>query len=238
MKPTPILASVALSALLVAASGASAAPVTVSQQSNVHVMYDVNNKNAWFATTQYSVGTKQVTNVAAGAFRLTATDAAGTAMDFLAFCLEPLEGLVHPKLHEYGSLFTAAITQRLNTLAANAWGMVSDHRTAAAFQMAAWEITTETANLYDVDDGHFRITGNGEMSNLAEETAQIWLNNLSDGTWGATDKSYVIFNSNGTQDLLTNVAVSPVPVPASGLMLMAALGAGGVLARRRAKKVA
>ena len=228
----------ALSTTLLAASSAAAATLTVSQQSDVHVMYDSDDQNAWYAATDYLVGSQEITNVAAGAFRLTGTDAYGAAMDFLAFCLEPLEGLLHPRDHEMGSNFSAAITQKLNTLAAFVWDSVSDHRTAAAFQMAAWEITTETSGIFDVDDGFFQITGDGNMSNLAEITAQSWLDNLSNGTWGDTDSSYMILNAQGTQDLLTNINMTPVPLPSSGMTLLAAIGAAGFVARRRARKTA
>lgn len=229
---------IAFSAGLLAASSATAATLTVSQQSDVHVMYDSDDQNAWYAVTKYLVGTQEVTNVAAGAFRLTATDALGAAMDFLAFCLEPLEGLNHPSDHEMGSTFSDDINTRLNTLAAHAWQSVSDHRTAAAFQMAAWEIATETSAILDINAGHFQITGDSDMSDLAEATSQIWLDNIVSGTWAETNKSYMFLNAAGTQDLLTNIDMTPVPLPSSGLSLLAALGLGGVLARRRAKRSA
>lgn len=238
MKQKLTSAAIVVSTIIAAASPAAAATLAVSQQSDVHVMFDVNDQNAWYAATEYNVGTQSVTNVAAGAFRLTSTDAAGAVMDFLAFCLEPLEGLVHPKIHEIGSNFTANITQQLNTLAANAWQSVTDHRTAAAFQMAAWEITTETSGIFDVDAGYFQITGDGNMSNQAEITAQGWLDNLLDGTWSETNSSFMILNASGTQDLITNVNLAPVPLPSSGLTLLAAMGVAGAVARRRTKKAA
>lgn len=233
---TPIFVSAAAIAASFSGGWALAAPVNVTLQGS-HVMYDTNDQNAWYAETDYMAGDVSVTGIAAGAFRLFGTDEDGVISDFLAFCLEPLESLILPQVHQTGSNFSAAITTRLNTLAQNAMGLVTNHETAAAFQFAAWEITTETSGSYDILDGFFRVTGNLATSNAAEGIAQGWLDNIAEGSWGAPSESYMILNASGTQDLLTNVVtgdLAPVPLPASGLMLLtAAIGAGGMAARRR-----
>jgi hypothetical protein len=228
--------AVALSAIMLMATDVSASTLTVSTQGS-HIYFDAHDENPLFARTQYNVGDQAVTEITAGAFRVTGTDINGISNDFLAFCLQPLEGLDLPRVHAIANNFSDAITGRLNILAENALDLVTSHETAAAFQMAAWEITTEIANnAYDIDEGLFRITSDLEKSNAAEGIAQGWLDSIETGFWGPATKSYMILSADGTQDLLTNVQIGTVPLPAPGLMLLVSiLGAGSLSARRRRK---
>lgn len=236
MKQTLSIAAIAVSTTLAAASGAAASTVVVTTQGS-HVYFDANDANPLFARTEFNVGNDAVTNITAGAFRVTGTDINGVSNDFLAFCLQPLEGLDFTPVYDMVNNFNSGITDRLNILAENAFQLVNTHETAAAFQMAAWEITTEIAsNAYDIDDGFFQITSDLTRSNAAEDIAQGWLERIETGTWGPSSTSYMILSAEGTQDLLTNVAtnVSTVPLPAPGLMLLASvIGAAGFSARRR-----
>jgi len=223
-------------AIAVAAVGfAGSANATTIQVDPVHssVFGDENGHNKYRIVTQFSVNNVQENRVYAGAFRLK-SDQFGDLSEFLAFCLQPLERLTLPKAHEFGSNFSASVTQDLQILAQNAWSSVTDKVSAAAFQMAAWEITTETMSSYDIDDGVFAITYGSTNSNAAEGIAQGWLDNISTDAWTDNGQEFVILNAEGTQDLLTNVA--PVPLPASGLMLAAGLLGAGAVARRKARK--
>lgn len=214
------------------AAPAVAGPIDVN---SVHgsIFGDENGANKWRVVTKFSVDGNESGNVYAGAFRLN-TAANGTLSDFLAFCLEPLSPLDLSKDYAVGSLFAQTMTDNLNTLAANAWDLVQDSTSAGAFQLAAWEITTETAANFDLDSGFFQVTSDRSDSNAAEALANTWLTNLNDDTWAYDGEDYLIINAAGTQDLLTNVAA--VPLPATGMMLLGGLLGAGALSRRKSRK--
>jgi len=214
------------------ATPAVASPIDVN---SVHgsIFGDANGMNKWRVITQFSVDGDESGLVYAGAFRLEDA-AAGTLSDFLAFCLEPLSPLDLSIDYALGSLFTQTVTENLNTLAANAWDLVDDSVSAGAFQLAAWEITTETGASLGLGDGFFQVTSNRANSNSAEALANTWLTNLNNDTWTYTGENYVILNASGTQDLLTNVPA--VPLPASGMLLLGGLVGAGAFARRKKSK--
>ncbi len=229
--------SAACVAATFAFSGTANAGTIHVQQQGSHVYFDENDANPLFARTEFLVGTTAVTDITAGAFRLNGTRDNGDKFDFLAFCLEPLEGLVFPKDHEEINIFDSTVTSRLFTLASNALGLVDTRKKAAAFQMAAWEITTEESiNPYNINDGYFKITSDRQRSNKAELLAQEWLENISTGFWAPSTETYLVLKADGTQDLLTDVKtdIPQAPLPAAGLSLLTALlGVGGYIKRRQ-----
>lgn len=241
MKSTKIL--LGATAIALTSTFAHAASINVAAVSEASVFYDENNQNAWYKATSFDVGTQSVNNVGAGVFRVSGTDDAGIVENFLAFCLQPLEALTLPKTHLINNPFTQAIATNLNALATNAWALVDSSKTAAAFQMAAWEITTETAGAdYLINDGFFKITGDSNGSNDAEDLAQDWLNKITNAEWTSGNDAYRILTAAGTQDLLTNIIEDPngpppnqtvVPLPASGMLLLGGLLGAGFMARRR-----
>ncbi|MEY1554663.1 VPLPA-CTERM sorting domain-containing protein [Yoonia sp. R2331] len=229
--------SAALLGLTFVASPALAAPIDVNKQTG-----SVFGAEQWKVVTSfYAEGTPPRTgSFYAGAFQLTA-DALG---DFMAFCLQPLENLDLSKDYTEGTSLVDPALGDLNNLAANAFFNVSDAITAAAFQMAVWELAHDAGD-YDIDDGDFRITSlaTGSQSKAAADQAQTWLDLVkSDSTWAnnAQGKNFLIISANGTQDLITNIdnssVVGEVPVPASGLFLLAGLAGAGAVARRKARK--
>ena len=213
------------------ATAVSAGTVDVIAQNPNNVFKDDQGQNAWYVATKFSVGNYNSNLVAAGAFRL--SDDNGALNDFLAFCLQPMENFIIPTDYAVGSLFSNAVTENLQILAENAMDLVTNRKSAAAFQMAAWEITTETASTYDIVDGYFAITSNRKGSNKAEALAQTWLSNIDNGTWVGPQKDYLILNADGTQDLLTNI--QPMPLPASSLLLLGGLAGAGAVVRRKQK---
>lgn len=225
-----------LPAALVALTTTLAAPAvagTIDVNSQHGSVFGDTNANKWRVITEFSVDGDGSGLVYAGAFRLE-SDAGGPLSEFLAFCLQPLATLDLSKDYALGSLFTQTVTENLNTLAANAWDLVEDSTTAGAFQLAAWEITTETQRSFGLEDGDFQVTSNRADSNAAEALAETWLGNLNNDLWAYDGNDYLIMNADGTQDLLTNVPA--VPLPASGLMLLGGLFGAGAIARRKQTK--
>ncbi|MGL4279926.1 MAG: VPLPA-CTERM sorting domain-containing protein [Albidovulum sp.] len=220
-----ILATLAIGAAT-AMTPASAATVNVTKQGS-NAFVDANGQNGWWQSVSYNLNGTTRSGVGAGLFRLKATDANGKVQDFLAFCLEPLAWLTLPKDHTVGSTLSAPILDRLGALMSNAFSLVTGASSAAAFQMAAWEIANESGTGLVLGNGAFKMTNaNATSQNLA----QSWLNSIASGSWTSSGR-VTILSAPGTQDLLTNIA--PVPVPAAGVMLLGGLAGLGALRRRR-----
>lgn len=208
-----------------ALSPASAATVNVIKQ-GTNAFVDASGGNGWYQSTSYTLnGTGR--SAAAGMFRLTATSTTGAVQDFLAFCLEPLETLTLPKDHTVGTTLGSPVLDRLGALMSNAFSLVTGSQSAAAFQMAAWEIANESNGSLDLAKGGFRITS---AARGTQSLAQSWLDLIGSGQW-TSGGNVTILSASGTQDLLTNIA--PVPVPAAGVMLLGGLAGLGALRRRR-----
>lgn len=219
-----MLAAVAATAVM-AVAPAGAATVNVTMQGK-NAFQDANGQNAWYQTASYSLNGINRT-AAAGLFRLSATGANGKVQDFLAFCLEPLETLTLPRDHSVGSNLSAPILDRLGALMGNGFSLVTGATSAAAFQIAAWEIANEGNGTLDLSRGAFRVTS---ATSAARNLAQTWLNGITSGQWTSSG-AVTILSAPGTQDLLTDIA--PVPVPAAGVLLLGGLAGLGALGRRR-----
>ena len=225
MKTFKILVAALALGTVTALSPASAATINVTKQ-GTNAFVDASGSNGWYQSTSYTLnGTGR--SAAAGMFRLTGTSTNGAVQDFLAFCLEPLETLTLPKDHTVGTTLGTSVLDRLGALMSNAFTLVTGSQSAAAFQMAAWEIANESNGSLDLAQGGFRITSAGTGT---QSLAQSWLNLIGSGQW-TSGGNVTILSASGTQDLLTNIA--PVPVPAAGVMLLGGLAGLGALRRRR-----
>ncbi len=105
---------------------------------------------------------------------------------------------------------------------------------SAAFQLAVWEIVTETsANTYsalDLDTGSFRTTSG---NNTARTTADSWLHSLGAGPSGGYVLTALVSGTRQDQMMAT-----PIPEPETYMMLLAGLGLMGFVARRRQRDLA
>lgn len=236
-----LMASAAIGLAMLAAP-AAASTIDVNQQTPGNT-FGVQN---WKVQTSFfAAGVPDVerNNIYAGAFQLTA-DGLG---DFIAFCLQPRAWLNLGIDYTEGTSLVDPSLGNLNNLAANAFFDVKDAITAAAFQMAVWELAHDPSD-FDITQGAFHVTAldpiDDASSLAAANQAQTWLDLVkSDQTWAdnAAGKSFLILSADGTQDLITNIdnsSISDVPLPASGLMLLAGLAGAGAVARRKARKAA
>ena len=225
-----------------AATAADAATIIVSQQGG-NVFQDSNNQNAWQVGQNVTYRNEADTGFetdtfGAGLFRLTAD----ATIDFWAFCVDLFDSLdLDPPaaFHRDDFLFAGTTRQRIDALASNALGLVTNSRTASAFQLSLWEIITDAtlnlgegnfvSNVANTDDDTFNTRANNARSDAAQ-----WLKNITDGVWTAKGTEFTFLQSDTNQDLLAFGlgAPTPVPLPAAGWMLLAGIGAL-VAAKRR-----
>jgi hypothetical protein len=230
-----IFRPLALTAAFVLAAGvASATSVTLgTQESNV------------FGTNGYRTGT--ITpggGVAAGGFAVEVTSGdlgiAHLADTFTAFCLDIGHRLSLPSSYEVtttpfaGSTLSSAQQGAIRALFNTGYdpAELGDANFSAGFQLALWEIVNETSGTYALEAGSFAASGfNGALA-----VANSLLANLGGpaiGNWRVVYlQSLDGGDSNDVQDSQNLVTVAAVPLPAAGLLLLAALAGLGVASRR------
>ena len=202
MTPKFAFLGLALSAAVLSSAPASAATTfssgptyTVSPQygtgPSYNVFQDSGGHNSWYRGVSFTANGHSETG-AAGLFRLKASGGGLTDAAFLAFCLSPTTYLSMPTDYkvssDLGSLGTTALGQ-LGALVKNAWSLVNGDDSAAAFQVAAWEIVTENgAHSLDLAHDSFRLTG---APSAVAGLAGTWLGNIG-STWSTTQSGYTL----------------------------------------------
>lgn len=183
-----------------------------------------------YATVDISVNGSTRNNQLAGEFSMKNVD---TDEAFTAYCIDVFDTI--QSSFDYGDLTPAApIPTDLDRLFTQYYSLVTDKNSSAAFQTAVWEIVTESdESVYNLASGNFRASGSTTAESDIVAQAQAWLTGLGSDTGG-----YVLSFYNGddgnrrttnSQDL---VSASPVPLPASALLMLAGLGAFGAVRRR------
>jgi len=223
-----MLKSVIVSAgIACAACGVSAATVTVDYQESSVFGTPKLAQNVRITSDKYTG------YAGAGLFRLTA-DGYG---DFNAFCVDLAQYINNGDTYETSvNLFSGATLENIDKLFTSAFAAVDTAVEAAAFQIALWEIVEDTGTGYDLTSGAFAVSGaavdqaNGYLSALGTQTGKYTLDFLESGT----SQDVVTGALNPNSPLNGGGTIAPVPLPASGVLLLAGLaGAAGLGARKR-----
>lgn len=153
-----------------------------------------------------------------------------TSTSFVAFCIEPFQGLsfgVNGALGSGDPSYTSAAfgNAAVQALYDGYYAHALDTKLkAAAFQFALWELVADSgANL-----------SSGIVAMAADPAVTLGQAMLA-GAGASNTDHYTLtqWNSANSQDLLQANAVVAVPEPSTYAMLFAGLGAVGFIARRR-----
>ncbi len=161
-------------------------------------------------------------NLRAGGFRMSDGNE-----EFVAWCIDLFDTIMTAEYEadRPGQVSDAeeADLNRLFTL--HRVGSQLNAITAAAFQVAIWEIVYETATSYSLSSGNFTA---GDNAAVVGE-AQTLLDSL-----GTAEGSYALsfYESDTSQDLVTG-QISVMPLPAGLVLLLSGLGCLGVARRRK-----
>lgn len=162
--------------------------------------------------------------VNAGPFRLTGDNGFG---NFVGFCIDLAKSMGNGNSYQTGttSAYGAAVDANIDKLFTSSYASVNTAVEGAAFQLALWEIITDTGNGFSLGSGSFLASASASVM----ATAGGYLSGLATAATGGYKVTYL--NSRSSQNL---VSVSPVPVPAA--MGMLGLGLASLFGMRRRKK--
>ena len=241
---TKALAVVAAVCLPLGAASAatfdSGTTYSVSTQSGGNAFLDSSGQNAWARGVSItSFGNSE--SGGAGLLRLKATAPSGAMQDFVAFCMTPWQYLHLPNTYQKDATLSLSSAQLgwVGALVQNAWSTIQDRNSAAAFQIALWEIVSEPAfngadlsTAYDLGHDNFILNSVGGTGVRA--AADNLLASIMSGSWAPTTSGFTLLKytdeNHKTQNLLT---VAPVPLPATGLLLLGGFGALAAVKRRK-----
>lgn len=161
---------------------------------------------------------------------LSYTDSTGAS--FLAYCIEPDQSFAINALgaqtYTVGS-FSGAQASLLEALYSSSYASATDVNAKAAFQLAVWEIVTESSSSLNVNGGSFTVDSSTALASSIATQANDYLS-ASASYSGPSLYTLTKLTNADYQDL---VVASPVPEPQTWALLLAGLGAVGLRARRR-----
>lgn len=234
---TSVWKSIAAVALIASAPLASATPLKIGDVGRVADLSGGTfgpapaTGGGYQNTTIYVNGSGS--SVSAGMFVLDFDNLSTPANDwlqFLSFCIDPdrfLLNFVNPYTVNSlpGAGLSAQVANDLGELWYLARNQITNSLTAAAFQLAVWELAFGATD-YNLASGAFR-----SSAGSARTTAQGWLNTVRDGSGQvATNLGLLVDARDSRQRLLTQVQV---PEPATLALYGLGILAVGLGARRR-----
>jgi len=218
------LISLVAAAAMTAFAGSGVASAATLYQTSPSNVFGSNGK----MTVTIELGNDGET-ARAGGFSLT-TSPGNAASSFVAWCLDIFHVLDLPETYNVTTTPFSNTTGTVNaTRIANIQKLfntgysdvvLTDNAKSAGFQLALWELLYETSSTFTLNSGYF------ESNNTAARTfANTLLAGLNDL---ATEAYKMVFyesaeNWRGHQLSQNLVSVTPVPLPAAGLMLGAGL---------------
>lgn len=113
---------------------------------------------------------------------------------------------------------------------------LSDRRDSTGFQLALWEVLYEDESTFDIHSGSFIATRDPNSQAVLD-----WANGFLAGMSGPATPTRLTFlesnevDGNGGHLSQNLVAVLPVPLPATGLLLLGGLGGLAALRRRKTR---
>lgn len=206
------LAGLALAGSLTAASAATVQLDYVGQPGGAaNVYFDFNGKQ---------------TAASAGEFTF---DVVGTGTQLLGWCVDIAHWLIQtPTPYQTGAtLFGADVVGNLDRLFTQHYADVVDGTSSAAFQVAIWELVYDSGNV-GLSTGAFRLRD--ATPDAVEQMAATFLD------LGAASGAYRLDFLASTASPVPSqnlVTVAPVPLPGSGVLILAGLAALGAARSRR-----
>jgi len=152
-----------------------------------------------------------------------------TGQSLIAWCVDVFHALNDKFDYTIGNANQLNRYDDLQKLANQRYAQVTDKTTSAAFQLAIWEIVTDTGGGYSLANGTFKANGFGNAQALAGE----WLK-LDGQDTGNYKISYFYDGILNDKTIAQNlISVSSVPLPGAAVLMLSALGFAGLMSRRR-----